>query len=270
VALGLALLLSGRELPAETLVLGLRPPPGGSWQRRITLTQELTVEGSPRPLIQRSQVLTTDFRTVAAGPQGAVVEGRVTSLTYRQDDLGGKAAWDSRRPEGGAPAPVRDLAARLGRPFAIRISPAGRITAVEGLGPGAVRSLAEIYPPGPVKPGDTWATTLDLGEAGLSLDGILTLQGRRKGRALIDLAAALGRTPGGGIAGLDPELVGYDLRGVVAGPLEVEEGTGVPVRIRWEYRGEGKLELGGKLNLPLSISAPFVGRGVFTVEPVEG
>jgi len=289
---------------AEKVQLRLNVKEGMRRGVRITADHTITQTVQQTHHVARQKVETDyTYEVVKVEANGnAMVRTTYKTVRFMQEGPMGKVEYDSSRHVGPVPLPARPLASLPGASFLMTMSPEGEVLGVEGVGallkkmldslelpPGAQsdvvrRSIEEqfgdeaikemmgktmfVYSREPVSVGDSWGQTSVIRRVmPMIVQNTLTLKGREKGVARLDVNGTIKPNPEGTgmvIAGM---RVLYELRGAQAGTVEVEEATGWPVRSRVGQRVAGEMKIGGQPGAPV-VNIPVVMEGVVALETI--
>jgi hypothetical protein len=231
------------------------------------------------------------------------VATKYDSILFRQKGPSGAIEYDSTNPPKNVPQPARPFAALLGLGFRMTLTPAGKVTAVEGLeemfaemvrrlelpeGPAKaavqkvlaeqfggeamkqnLQNLFALYPEGPVAAGESWQRRVVVSKGfPIVIDGSYTLRERAGGVARIDIKAQVSPNDAAGPVDLGTGKMSYDLRGEQRGTAQVDEATGWTRWLTTEQELAGMIRFQGaggaqEVNNPITI------REKVTMEPVK-
>lgn len=248
----------GRGGPVELL---LRLKAGQSYAVQTDLEQELSQTGGPMGSVKMVMAIGSDWTWhVESVDEGGNATIKVTQDAARvsmsmppEVDLSYDSASASEEP----PSEARPFAALVGQSYTMKVSPQGRVLeltgveemleeAVAGLGSQGVQAAMTaqlvrglfgeealksgiegtlgIYPPGPVRVGDSWQKDRSLSApVPLSITSLYTLKKRSGGEATIAVEADVTAAPDSA-----PEEVQAPIKisGTQKGNMQVDEATG--------------------------------------------
>jgi len=204
-----------------------------------------------------------------------------SAVLKSQSRLGSAAAtkteYDSTSPPKVIPAVARPLAALIGQTVSIKLGPDGSVRAMQGMealmtkmlnkfAPAERKivepmlkqqfseaSMKEMYQPGmtsypshAVGIGDAWNQKITLTKGfPLTMSNTMTLRERRAGLAFIDIISTITfNQPAAGMA-VGEARVHYDLKGQQQGTMEIDEATGMVVRLHLSQRFAGPITVNG-------------------------
>lgn len=264
VLLAVLILCSARASAQEDkLELRLRLKQGETYRLKTTVEQRITGDaGSDQPATE--QTFAVGYGMAVQNVDGAgnmKVATKYESILFRQKGPTGAIEYDSQNPPKQVPQSARPFAALAGLGFTVTITPAGQITAVEGLdamlaemvrnldlpeGPtkaAVQKALGEqfgedtmkqnlqgmfaLYPETPVAVGQSWQrkTVVSKGFP-VVIEGDYTLEGRTGGVARVAIKATLSPNEAAGPIDLGTGKMSYDLKGEQSGIAEMDEATG--------------------------------------------
>ncbi|MHC4544251.1 MAG: DUF6263 family protein [Planctomycetota bacterium] len=208
------------------------------------------------------------------------------SYTYRwakfmQKGAVGNVVYDSSKKGLPAPPMAQGFAALLEESFSMKITPQGRVEAVEGLqtvrnnigkklpeGPmkeammvglkqfineDGIKEMTEssmaIYPEKPVGIGDSWRKTVALTQgAAMTMENEFILKDRKNGVSFIEINSNIKSSPKAEPMKMGSTKISYDLSGKQQGLIEIEESTGRLIRSKTnqEASGQIKVEVAGQ------------------------
>jgi hypothetical protein len=324
ISCGLLLALAGTSRAAEDkLELRLRLKKGDTYRLRLTVEQHIeqgagTTTGGgagagggnaaganpaptpPQSLDQSMGVgYTMAVKDVAA--DGAMtIETTYDAVVFRQKGRAGVIEYDSTNPPKQLNPAARAFSVLPGLSFSMTLTPAGGVTAVEGLnemlaevvrrlslpegperanlqkvlteqfGEAAMKqnmqNLFALYPPAAVAVGESWQRKMVVNKGfPLVIDGTYTLKGRAGGVASIELKANLSPNDAAGPVELGTGKMGYELSGEEVGTAKVEEATG------WTQSLETTQDLSGSIRFHTGANAettvPITVKSKVTMEP---
>ena len=251
------------QAPADKLELRLRLKQGETYRLKTTVEQKIDqTVGDKRKEIEQTLGLGYGLTVESVDGDGNVkVATKYDSVLFRQKGPGGVVEYDSANPPRQVPPPARPFAALAGLGFRITITPAGKVTKVEGLdemfaemvrrlelpaGPARAavqKVLAEqfgqeamkqqlqnmfaIYPDKPVAAGESWQRRVVVSKGfPIEIEATYTLKGRSGGVARIETKATISPNDAAGPVELGTGKMSYELRGEQRGVAEVDEATG--------------------------------------------
>lgn len=283
----------------EKLELRLRLKQGEVYRLRTTIDQRINQGGGANPQATEQTFAVVYSMTVegvdAAGNMN--VATKYEAVLFRQKGPAGAVEYDSANPPKQVPQAARPFAALAGLGFRSTITPAGRVTGVQGLeamfselvrkldlpeGPARaaaqkalaaqfgeeamkqnLQNLFGLFPDAPVDVGQSWRrrVAIDKGVP-FVIDGTHTLKSRAGGVARIEVKATL--TPNDDAAPVDlgTGKMSYELKGEQTGTAEVDEATG------WTRKMTTTQQLGGTLRFQGAGGAPEVNSPVTIEEQV--
>ncbi len=277
---------------------------GEKYYLRIVTEQKISQNISGKELnIEQTMGLGYDFDVKNVEPNG----NAWVSYTYRwakfiQKVAGRKVVYDSSKKGLPVPPMTQGFAALLEESYSLKITPQGRVEAVEGLqtvlknigkklpeGPmkeammvgikqfineEAIKELTEssmaIYPEKPVGIGDSWRKTVALTQGyAMTVENEFILKDRKNGVSFIEVRSNIKSNPKAEPIVMGSTKVRYELSGKQQGLIEIEESTGrlIRSRINQEASGHIKVEVAGQQSqgppIPVKIN------GVVTCEMTE-
>lgn len=285
----------------EKIQYQMRFKAGEKYYLRIVTEQKISQTIiSQEQNIEQTMEIGYDFDVKNVEPNG----NAWVSYTYRwakfiQSGTGGKVVYDSSEKASTVPPLAQGFAALLGERFSLKITPQGRVEAVEGLqtvrnnvrkklpdGPmkeammevginqfiseEGVKELMEnsmaIYPEKPVGIGDSWRKTVALTQgAAMTLENEFILKDRKNGVSFIEVRSNIKSNPKGEPIRMNSGTVTYDLSGKQQGLIEIEESTGRLIRSKTnqEASGQIKVELAGQQSQQPPIPVKIDGVAIF-------
>ena len=253
-------------------------------QQKVTIE---TAEGTRTTEWVSGYGLTTHVRQVHADGS-AWLDVTFDWIRCATDTDGVKFAYDSSKTTGKVPAPAQRYAALLGHRFAVRVSPAGdvvaldgvdilignvmvklgrrelpqlesdrqalrRLISLEGIRYGALSFLA-FHPPKPVAVNGTWSRRADLTAAApMVYTGTFTLRKRADGVATVAFRSTIANHPTNPVSDGPAGRTEWKHRGAGTGSTEIDEATGCIVRHRHAQTSAGTKTLllpGGQRGAP--------------------
>jgi hypothetical protein len=116
-----------------------------------------------------------------------------------------------------------------------------------------MQQALNIFPDHPVKPGDTWKKTFNMGTSmmNLTIDNEFKLTSVTGGTAHIDVNSKI---KGGGGAGPEMKNMNMDLNGDQKGTMEVEVATGLVTDGKMKQTIKGEMTAAG-MKVPMSVTS---------------
>ena len=296
---------AGAQSPTDKLELRLRLKQGETYRLKTTIEQRITqTAGANRQDTEQTFALGYAMTVESVTESGDMkVATKYDSILFRQKGPTGGVEFDSANPPKQVPQPARPFAALLGLGFKMTLTPAGRVTAVEGLeemfaemvrrlelpeGPAKAavqKVLAEqfgqdamkqnlqnmfaLYPETPVAVGETWQRRVVVNKGfPILIEGTYALKERAGGVARIEIKAAVSPNDAAGPVDLGTGKMSYDLRGEQRGTAEVDEATGWTRALTTEQELSGTLRFQGGGGAP-EVNNPITIREKVTIEPVK-
>lgn len=289
----------------DKLELRLRLKQGETYRLKTTIQQQVAqTAGANRQETEQTFAVGYAMAVESVAASGEMkLSTRYDSILFRQKGPSGVVEYDSDNPPKQVPQAARAFAALLGLGFRMTLTPAGRVTAVEGLdamfeemvrrlelpeGPAKAavqKVLAEqfgedamkqnlqnmfaLYPEAPVAAGDAWQRRFVVSKGfPIVIEGTYTLKERAAGVARVDIKAAISPNDAAGPVDLGTGKMTYDLRGEQRGTAEIEEATGWTRALTTEQELSGTLRFQGAGGAP-EVNNPVTIKEKVTMEPVK-
>ncbi len=290
------------EAPDGKVRLRLALTKGDSYRIKFTAEQEITQTPQGKTVeVKQTLGIEYDFQiedTQADGTMAAKVSYRAVQM--KMDGPMGKVDYDSASPPGEIPAMAKGFSALVGQSFTIEITPAGKVTKVDGVDelldgmvakldlPAATRPLVEkqlknqfgdeairgaleqlmaIYPAQPVAPGDSWTRKAHVRTGfPIEMETSYTLKERKDGVAILQVDSKLKSIPTD-----DPDTDAKPESDFDAEPRAKPMKIG-PLTIRYELSGtqQGQTELDEATGWTLRGNLTQKFSGTMTMEGAPG
>lgn len=274
--------------------LRLRLESGMTYRMLTTMEMDVTqsVMGQEQQSYQRNEgVALTEVLSV---DENGVARVRSTQESVRvvQDGPMGRTEYDSTDPESVATQQVLPLTMMLGESLTMDMAPNGAISGVEGMEDLLPRFLEEMeLPPGPVRDqmeetfgdqfgadpmaemmqqavaglpddpvaiGDSWSRSVSIeNPVPLDMEMTWTLRDRRDGVAYLDMKSV---RVSKGSKQMGPMIMVYDTSGETNGTVEIDEATGLTLRMSWEGESTGTVTMNsptGDMVMPMTTVEKF-------------
>jgi hypothetical protein len=262
-ALAAAVACSVARAQEDKLELRLRLKEGAVYRLKTTVEQRINQTVGPNAQATE-QTFAVGYRMAVESVDAAgnmKVATTYDAVLFRQKGPSGAVEYDSANPPKQVPAAAKAFAALAGLGFKSTVTPAGRVTAVEGLdamsaemvrklelpdGPqkaAVQKALSEqfgeeamkqnlqnmfaLYPENPVAVGESWQRRVVVAKGfPMVLDGAYTLKSRDGGVARVEIRATLSPNEAAGPVELGTGRMSYELKGEQSGTADVDEATG--------------------------------------------
>ena len=283
------------QAPSDKLELRLRLKQGETYRLKTTIDQRITqTAGANRQETEQTFALGYAMTVESVGASGDMkLATKYESILFRQKGPSGAVEYDSANPPKTVPQPAKPFAALLGLGFKMTLTPAGKVTAIEGLddmfaemvrrlelpeGPAKqavqkvlaeqfgeetmkqnLQTMFALYPEQPVAAGEAWPRRIVVNKGfPIVIEGTYTLKERSGGVARIEIKAQVSPNDAAGPVDLGTGKMSYDLRGEQRGTAELEEATGWTRALTTEQELAGTLRFQGaggaaEVNNPMSI-----------------
>lgn len=278
---GLGLLASCKGGEPVNLKLNLQPGSQYLYAIENKMVMDMSVMGQS---MKTNQNMTTECTYDVAAGEGT--NKRIT-VTYDRIAMETKnpmlnMAYDS-RDTAKSDKELRQMGGMLHKPFTMDVSEQGEILSVNGLNnlinsmsdtsspegqairqqltstfnDSAIKSMMQqalnIFPDHPVKPGDTWKKTFNMGTGAINLaiDNDFKLVSVSNGIAHIDVTSKI---IGSGGAGPEMKNMNMDLNGDQKGTMEVEVATGLVKDGKMKQTIKGEMSV-ATMKVPVAITS---------------
>jgi hypothetical protein len=287
-------LLAATVIPAagaEKITLGLHLKAGQTFHMVTTIESNLTQTIMGQEMVATStngMGYTYEIQQVADDGT-ATCKVTYNSVQVKMSMGGFDMQYDSTKPAAGSSPMIKPFTALVGQSFSMRISPAGRVTDVQGVeaiyekmlkdlelpdesmrgmveqqvkeqfGAESIRETMEQMigvgtPDGGVDVGDSWVRRASMARPyPMSLESKFTLKERKDGTAFIDVVSKIGPNPAVKPMQVGPMTMTYGFTGERKGLLEIEEATGWIVGAKHTQQMSGTINAEGGPQGPMSI-----------------
>lgn len=280
---------------ADKLDLRLRLKQGQTYRLKTTVEQRINQSpGADAPTTEQTFSVGYSMSVEEVDTAGNMkVATKYDTILFRQKGPAGGVEFDSANPPKQVPQGARPFAALAGLGFRMTLTPAGRVTAVDGLdamfaemvrkldlpeGPAKaavqkvlteqfgeeamkqnLQNMFALYPDAPVAVGESWERRIVVSKGfPVVIEGAYTLKSRADGVARIETKATISPNDAAGPVDLGTGKMSYELKGVQSGIAEVEEATGWTRSLVTEQVVAGSIRFQGgggaqEVNTPISI-----------------
>jgi hypothetical protein len=254
---------TGARAQDDKLELRLRLKQGEVYRLKTTVEQRInqTVGANAQAT---EQTFAVGYRMAVESVDGAgnmKVATTYDTVVFRQKGPSGAVEYDSANPPKQVPPAAKAFAALAGLGFKSTVTPAGKVTAVEGLdamfaemvrklelpdGPQKaavqkvlteqfgeesmkqnLQNVFALYPDTPVAVGESWRRHVVVARGFPTvIDGTYTLKSRENGVAHVEIKATLSPNEEAGPVELGTGKMSYELKGEQSGVADVDEATG--------------------------------------------
>ena len=290
----MACLLAAIVIPAagaEKITLGLHLKTGQTFHLVTTVESNLTQTIMGQEMIATSTNGTGYTYEIQQVADDGTATCKVTydSVQVKMSMGGFDMEYDSTKPAAGTSPMIKPFTALVGQSFSLRISPAGRVSDVQGveaiyermlkgleLPDESMRGMVEQQvkeqfgaksiqeameqmigtgvPDGGVDVGDSWVRRASMARPyPMSLESKFTLKERKDGIAFIDVVSKIGPNPAVKPMQVGPMTMTYEFTGERKGQLEIEEATGWTVGAKYTQQMSGTINAEGGPQGPMSI-----------------
>ena len=289
----------------EKLDLRLRLKHGATYRVKTTVEQRINQSGGGKQQATEQTFGVVYAMTVADVDAGGnmKVATKYEAVNFRQKGPAGVVTYDSAKEPKQVAQAARPFAALVGLGFGMTITPAGRVTAVEGLdamfdgmiqkldlAPGPQRetvrkvlteqfgeeamkqnlqNLFAIYPEQPVAVGESWRRRVVVTKGfPVTIDATYALEQRDAGVATLGVNATLTPNEAAGPLELGTGKMSYDLKGELSGTARVDEATGWTKSLTTSQLMSGTLRFQGAGGVPEVVNPVTINEKV-TLEAVQ-
>jgi hypothetical protein len=287
------------------LELRLRLKQGETYRVRTTVEQKINQTTGPNQQATE-QTIGVGYSIVVDAVDGAgnmKVTTNYDSVLFRQKGPSGLVEYDSVAAPKQVPPAAKAFAALAGLRYGATLTPAGQVTAVEGLdamladmvrnldlpeGPTKaavqkvlaeqfgedamkrnVQNMFALYPEQPVAVGDAWQRKLVVAKGfPVVIEGTYTLKAREAGVATVDVKATLSPNEAAGAVELGTGKMSYDLTGEQSGTVQIDEATGWTRALTTEQVVSGTIRFQGTGGAP-EVASPITISEKVTLEAGE-
>lgn len=285
---------------SDKLDLRLRLKQGETYRLKTTVEQRINqTPGADAPTTEQTFAVGYSMSVEEVDAAGNMkVATKYDTILFRQKGPAGAVEFDSANPPKQVPQSARPFAALAGLGFRMTLTPAGRVTAVDGLdamfaemvrkldlpeGPAKaavqrvlteqfgedamkqnLQNLFALYPDTPVSVGESWERRFVISKGfPVVIEGTYTLKGRADGVARIEMKAMIAPNDAAGPVDLGTGKMSYELKGAQSGTAEVDEATGWTRSLVTEQAVAGSIRFQGgggvrEVTNPISIKEKVI------------